>query len=541
MGRAVFGVSLRSSVRAVVALSFLSLAGAHAWAASEGAKPVDGGILKVGLGTDTAIIDPSITGSSITAVITRNIVDSLVGQAEDNSFTPWLAERWEINGDNTVYTFHLRPGVTFSDGTPLDAAAVKYNFDRILDPKTTSSYAKSLLGPIDKIEAPNANTVVISYRQSFAPLLQGLSLPYLGIQSPTYLQKATSTTNTVIGSGAYVLDSFVKGNGSKLTRRADYNWGPGYAAHKGPAHFNEIDFKYLPEASVRLGALASGQVDAIDAVPPANFRSVQSNGKLQVVTKENPGVTSAFLLNISKGPFQDIKVRQAFQSAVNVAAAVKAAYFGTLKPADNILAPSTLYYESRLGGKWGFDLAKANRLLDEAGWKEKDADGIRKKDGQRLTLHYVYDSAQVGDSDITLAQAAQYQVRQAGFDLQLDPTDAGGFIARANANDYDLVSLYYVRAEPDILRTVFHSAYAPPNGANYARINSLDEKLSKAIGASDAERKRLYAEIQTEIIDQAYAVPRYVAAYQLGASKKLLGISWATNAKPNFYDAWLNP
>jgi peptide/nickel transport system substrate-binding protein len=541
MGRAVFGVSLKSSVRAVVAFSFLSLAGPHAWAASEGAKPVDGGVLKVGLGTDTAIIDPSITGSSITAVITRNIVDSLVGQAEDNSFTPWLAERWEINGDNTVYTFHLRPGVTFSDGTPLDAAAVKYNFDRILDPKTTSSYAKSLLGPVDKIEAPNANTVVISYRQSFAPLLQGLSLPYLGIQSPTYLQKTASTTNTVVGSGAFVLDSFVKGSGSKLTRRADYNWGPGYAAHKGPAHFNEIDFKYLPEASVRLGALASGQVDAIDAVPPANFRSVQSNGKLQVVTKENPGVTSAFFLNISKGPFQDAKVRQAFQSAVNVAAAVKAAYFGTLKPADNILGPSTLYYEPRLGGKWGFDLAKANRLLDEAGWKEKDADGIRKKDGQRLTLHYVYDSAQVGDSDITLAQAAQYQVRQAGFDLQLDPVDAGGFTARTNANDYDLVSLYYVRAEPDILRTVFHSAYAPPNGANYARISSLDEKLSKAIGASDAERKRLYAEIQTEIIDQAYAVPRYVAAYQLGASKKLLGISWATNAKPNFYDAWLNP
>ncbi|WP_047464398.1 ABC transporter substrate-binding protein [Rhizobium rhizogenes] len=541
MRRAVFGVSLRSSVRAVVALSFLSLASPHAWAASEGAKPVDGGILKVGLGTDTAIIDPSITGSSITAVITRNIVDSLVGQAEDNSFTPWLAERWEINGDNTVYTFHLRPGVTFSDGTPLDAAAVKYNFDRILDPKTTSSYAKSLLGPIDKIEAPNAQTVVVSYRQSFAPLLQGLSLPYLGIQSPAYLQKAASTTNTVVGSGAYVLDSFVKGNGSKLTRRADYNWGPGYATHKGPAHFNEIDFKYLPEASVRLGALASGQVDAIDAVPPANFRSVQSNGKLQVVTKENPGVTSAFLLNISKGPFQDVKVRQAFQSAVNVASAVKAAYFGTLKPADSILGPSTLYYEPRLGGKWGFDLAKANRLLDEAGWKEKDADGIRKKDGQRLTLHYVYDSAQVGDSDITLAQAAQYQVRQAGFDLQLDPVDAGGYTARTNANDYDLVSLYYVRAEPDILRTVFHSAYAPPNGANYARINSLDEKLSKAIGASDAERKRLYAEIQTEIIDQAYAVPRYVAAYQLGASKKLLGISWATNAKPNFYDAWLNP
>lgn len=520
--------------------SLLTLFGTPASAASDATKPIDGGILNVGLATDAAIIDPSITGNSVTALITRNIVDSLVGQAEDNSFTPWLAERWEITGDNTVYTFHLRQGVTFSDGTPLDAAAVKFNFDRILDPKTTSSYAKSLLGPIDKIEAPDSHTLVIRYRQSFAPLLQGLSLPYLGIQSQTYLQKAQSTTNGVVGSGPYVLDNFTKGSGSKLSRRADYNWGPGYAAHKGPAHFDQIVFKYLPEASVRLGALASGQLQAIDAVPPANYRSVQGNGKLQVVTKENPGVNSSYFLNTSKGPFQDAKVRQAFQSAVNVSTAVKAAYFGTLRPADNILGPSTLYYDRDIPQKWGFDLGKANRLLDEAGWSQRDADGIRKKDGARLTLHYVYDSTSLAATEVTLAQAVQYQVKQAGFDLHLDPVDAGGWTARVNANDYDLVSFYYVRAEPDILRTVFHSAYLPPNGQNASRVKSLDEKLNTAIGAPDAERKQLYADIQQEVIEQAYAVPLFVAAYQLGASKTLHGISWATNAKPNFYDAWLD-
>ena len=530
----------RGTLGIALAFSFLTLIGTPANAASDTAKPVDGGTLNVGLATDASIIDPSITGNSITALITRNIVDSLVGQAEDNKFTPWLAERWEINGDNTIYTFHLRQGVTFSDGTPLDAAAVKFNFERILDPKTTSSYAKSLLGPIDKIEAPDSQTLIIRYRQSFAPLLQGLSLPYLGIQSPTYLQKAQTTTNTVIGSGPYVLDNFTKGSGSKLSRRGDYNWGPGYATHKGPAHFDQIVFKYLPEASVRLGALSSGQLQAIDAVPPANYRSVQGNGKLQVVTKENPGVNSSYFLNTSKGPFQELKVRQAFQSAVNGAAAVKAAYFGTLKPADNILGPSTLYYDGDIPQKWGFDLGKANRLLDEAGWSQKDADGIRKKDGARLTLHYVYDTGSSSAQEVTLAQAVQYQVKQAGFDLQLDPVDAGGWTARTNANDYDLVSFYYVRAEPDILRTVFHSAYIPPNGQNASRIKSLDDKLSKAVGATDAERKQLYADVQKEVIEQAYAVPLFVAAYQLGAAKTLHGISWATNAKPNFYDAWLD-
>jgi peptide/nickel transport system substrate-binding protein len=535
--------SRRSLSFAVVAFWLLMVFGAAGFAADNAAavSPLAGGTLNFGIATDTAIIDPSITGSSITALITRNVVDSLVGQAEDNRFTPWLAERWEISGDNTAYTFHLRQGVTFSDGTPLDAAAVKYNFDRILDPKTTSSYAKSLLGPVDKIAAPDVRTVVITYRQPFAPLLQGLSLPYLGIQSPAHLRQVENTTNAIVGSGPFVLDAFTKGSGSRLRRRADYNWAPGYAAHTGPAYLDAIVFKYLPEASVRLGALISGQLQAIDEVPPANFRSLQANDRLEVVTRENPGINHALFLNTSKGPFEDVRVRQAFQSAVDVASAVKAAYFGSLKPADNILGPSTLYYDPAIASQWGLDLKKANRLLDEVGWTEKDAAGIRAKDGRRLNVHFAYDSAVVGASDVTLAQAIQFSVKKVGFDLQLDPTDAGGYAARTAANDYDIASFYYVRAEPDILRTVFHSAYIPPRGANVTRVNSLDEKLNQAIGASSDERKRLYGEIQQQIIGQAYAVPLYVAAYQLGASKRLHGISWATNAKPNLYDAWLSP
>jgi peptide/nickel transport system substrate-binding protein len=537
-GSSAFTASLFLAVAAVVLLT-----GAAGVAADNPATapPHTGGTLNFGIATDAAIIDPSITGSSITALIARNVVDSLVGQAEDNRFTPWLAERWEISGDNTRYTFHLRQGVTFSDGTPLDAAAVKYNFDRVLDPKTTSSYARSLLGPVDSVSAPDERTVVVTYRQPFAPLLQGLSLPYLGIQSPAYLQKAASTTNTVVGSGPFVLDSFTKGSGSRLSRRPDYNWGPGYATHTGPSYLDAIVFKYLPEASVRLGALNSGQLQAIDEIPPANFRSVQANTQLQVVTRENPGVNRSLFLNTSKAPFDDVRVRQAFQSAVDVASAVKAAYFGSIRPADNVLSPTTLYYDPAVGSEWGLNLAKANRLLDEAGWTEKDAAGIRGKDGHRLSVHFVYDSAAVSASDITLAEVAQFSVKKAGFDLVLDPVDAGGYTARTAANDYDIAAFYYVRAEPDILRTVFSSAYIPPKGANVARVDSLDGKLSEAVGAPDEVRKRLYGEIERQIIDQAYAVPLYVAAYRLAATKNLHGISWATNAKPNLYDASLGP
>jgi peptide/nickel transport system substrate-binding protein len=133
--------------------------------------------------------------------------------------------------------------------------------------------------------------------------------------------------------------------------------------------------------------LISGQLQAIDEVPPANFRSIQQDVRLQVVKRENPGVNRALFLNTTRAPFEDVRVRQAFQSAVDVASSVKAAYFGSLNAADNILGPSTLYYDPSVASEWGLDLKKSNRLLDEAGWTERDSSGLRAKDGRRLSVH----------------------------------------------------------------------------------------------------------------------------------------------------------
>lgn len=529
------GASVLTAMTVALSLFATSLS----FAASE--TPVRGGTLTVGLGSDTPIIDPSLTAYSVAAVVSRNVLDSLVGQAEDNHFTPWLAESWEINDENKEYVFHLRKDVTFSDGTPLNAEAVKYNFERILDPKTISHYSKSLLGPIKSITTPDEYTVVIRYDESFAPLLQGLSLPYLGIQSPTYLKNTPNTSFTLVGSGPFLLDSFVKGSGSKLTKRADYNWGPGYATHTGPAYLDHIEFKYLPEASVRLGALNSGQIQAIDAVPPVNFKQVKSNPKLNVITHENPGVNRVLYLNTGKGIFSDVKLRKAFQSAVDPAVAVNAAFFGSLRVADNVLGPATLYYDPSVRNLWGYDPEKAGRLLDEEGWKRRDKDGYLTKDGQQLLVRFTYVPTNVEAADVTLFQAVQQQVKKAGFNLQFDPVDAGVFDERTASGNYDIASNFFVRPEPDILRTVFHSAFTPPQGNNHARVNTLDKQLSEAVGTNDKERERLYHEVQHQIIDQAYVVPLYIPAYQLGVSKQVRGINWATNAKPNFYDAWIKP
>nr|WP_244960589.1 ABC transporter substrate-binding protein [Pseudoclavibacter chungangensis] len=478
-----------------------------------------------------------MTGSSVTATITRDVVDSLVSQDVDNSIHPWLATEWDVNEANTEYTFTLRDDVTFSDGEKLDAAAVKQNFDFVLDPANNSTYARSLLGPVAAVEAPDATTVVIRYDESFAPLLQGLSLSYLGIQSPAFLTSGGDLSTNAVGSGPFTLESFAPGQGSKLTKRDDYNWGPGHLAHTGPAHLDGIEYRYLPESSTRLGALQSGQVQAIDSVPPADAATLGSNEKITVDVYQNPGVPYSLQLNTTRAPFDDVKVRQAFQTGVDIDAAIEATLFGTVETATGPLSSHTEFADADADGSWKNQPDRANTLLDEAGWTERNADGIRTKNGSPLTVTLSYDEGYTGQTNANLLQALQSEYRKIGIDLVLDSVDAGTQSARTEAGDYDAIAYFFVRAEADILRTVYGSASV--GTGNGSRVTTLDPLLDEAVGATPERRAELYTQVQREVIDQAYSVPLYVPNYQVAHTSELQGLAWATNAKPLFYNAWL--
>ncbi|OZC86761.1 ABC transporter substrate-binding protein [Rhodococcus sp. 15-649-1-2] len=510
----------------------------------ENAEPVSGGTFTFGLNSDLDCVDPQQTGSSVAALVSRNVLDSLVGHTENNEFTPWLAESWEVSDDATSYTFSLRDGVTFSDGTPLDADAVKFNLDRIFDPATKSNYARSLLGPLREVTAVDPTTVRVDFTAPYPSFLQGASLPFLGIESPTHLRGTDNAEcTTVVGSGPFVLDSYTKGVGFELSKRDDYNWGPGYADHTGAAYLDRLNFRILPENSTRLGSLENGEVDAIAAVPSANAPVVDEDPNLQLIKYENPGVNYGIFLNTQAEPFTDVRVRKAFQSALNSPELVQSVFFGQLAAADNVLGPKTPYYDSSIAQTWGFDADQANSLLDEAGWTGRDADGYRTKDGQRLTVRFPYDSSSYFAENAPLLEAFQDQIkRDVGFDLVVEPIDTGTWTDRAARGDYEAAAIFFVRPEPDILRTVFLSTNTPPNGGAYARNTdpALDELLTRgAATANGPDREQIYADVQREVIDEAYYVPVYVQAYRLGASNGVHGIKFATNASPLFYDAFL--
>ncbi len=489
-------------------------------------------------------LDPQVSNADVVATVDRSVVDSLVAMTPDGKFHPWLAKSWTTSADGRTYTFELRSGVTFADGTPLDAAAVKATLDHAVDPATKSKYAVSLLGPFQSATVVNPSTVAITLSQPYIPLLQALSTAYLGIQSSKSLHdNAGQLCQKVVGSGPFELASFTKNVSAVLKRNPAYQWGPESAGHTGPAKVAGITISFVSEDSVRVGSLTSGQADVIEDVPPVSAKQVRDAG-LGLHTGDQPGSVYELILKTTGGPFADEKVRQAFQRGIDIDQLVKTVYFGQYKRAWSSLGPSTLDYDPSTEGSWKADPTTAGQLLDQAGWTARDSDGFRTKDGARLTVSWPYVAQNNRGQRTTLGQSIQAEAKKIGIDLQFKAEDAGTFIQQSTTNTgMDVFASSFVRAEPDILSYWFASAKTiAKGGGNAFKLNDpkLDQLLSDATQNGDAAaRKSDYAQAQHYILDHAYAVPVYVPTNLVGSAKQVQGLTFAPEAYPMFYDAWL--
>ncbi|MEV5829031.1 ABC transporter substrate-binding protein [Spirillospora sp. NPDC052242] len=487
-------------------------------------------------------LDPQVSALDITATVDRPIFDSLVSMTPDGEFHPWLAERWTVSRDRRTYTFHLRPGVRFHDGTPLDAAAVKATLDHAVDPKTESRYAASLLRGYTGAEVIDADTVTVRLSEPSASFLQALSTAYLGIQSPKAVRAdAAGRCGEPVGSGPFRFSGWTRNKSIVLTRNPSYAWGPESAGHAGPARVPKLTFVVAPENSVRLGMLTSGQADVIDNVPPSNVGSLESSGRLELLRAKAPGVVFVLFLNGTKGVLADERVRVALQRSLNLDQLVESVYFGEQTRAWSTLSPSTIGYEPATVGSWPFDPALSDRLLDEAGWTGRDAEGFRTKNGERLTLRWPYQAALLRDRRDVLAQGVQGQAKRVGIHVDLRSVDAGTLTqdVLGARERMDIMGASFVRPEPDILRYFFSSDRPPAKGGGnfFQRTDSrLDRWLREAATTSDAEeRNRIYREVQRYLNEHALAIPTYVPERMIGTTKEVEGLGFDASAYPLFH------
>ncbi|GAA0988936.1 ABC transporter substrate-binding protein [Acrocarpospora macrocephala] len=539
----------RLAIPVLTVLLALTACGTSATPAAQApaGAPAKGGTLVFGVNTEPINLDPHASPQDVTGLFTRPVLDSLVALDDKGGIHPWLATSWEISADGKTYTFKLREGVKFSDGGVFDGAAVKANLDHIVDPKTKSQLAAAAFGPYEGTKVIDAQTVEVSFSKPYSPFLAALATAYFGIQSPTALAEGPEAlAKKVVGTGPFVIDAFVPHQGITYHRNPDYNWAPEGAKHTGPAYLEKLEIKVLTEDAVRLGALTSGQIDAIASVPPVNVKQVEADPKLTIVRKQAPGGNYNYYPNTAKGVFADQKVRQAFRDGIDFATIVGKLYFGTFDPAFSPVSPATHGYDAATESQWRYDPEGAGRLLDEAGWTAKDAEGYRTKDGARLTVRWPFLKSFAREQRGTLAEQIQAEAKKIGFEVVFTDVTATDFAPKAIAGDYDLIDFSWQRADGDTLRNLFAISNIPSGtffGQNLARYEDaeVDGWLSDSLATTDlAERAALYAKIQQKVNTDAVVFPVYVFNYLLGVSKNVRDIAWEPQAYPTFYDAWVS-
>ncbi|WP_027236092.1 ABC transporter substrate-binding protein [Leisingera caerulea] len=360
--------------------SALALAAGGAWAKDS---------VTIAMQLEPPHLDPtSAAAQAIDSVVYSNIFEGLTRFMGDGSVVPGLAESWEISGDGTVYTFRLREGVTFHDGSAMDAEDVKFSLDRARAEDSTNAQ-KALFEGITAVEAVDPQTVRITLEAPNGSLLFNLAWGDAVIVAPESVEDIK--TNPV-GTGAFTFQEWVQGDRITLARNPDY-WGeqPALASAK---------FKFISDPTAAFAAMMAEDIDAFDNFPaPENLPQFEADPRFQVLVGSTEGET-ILSTNNKQPPFDDIRVRQALAHAIDRQAIIDGAMFGYGTPIGTHFAPHHPAYKD-LTGMSAYDPEQAKALLAEAGFTE----------GFETTLHLPPPSYARRGGEIIAAQLAAVGIK----------------------------------------------------------------------------------------------------------------------------------
>ncbi|MEO7349008.1 MAG: ABC transporter substrate-binding protein [Terrimesophilobacter sp.] len=502
---------------------------------------INGGVLSSGK------MDIHSSAFQITATVMRNTVDSLVYQTPDGDIVPWLASSWEISPDGLHYTFTLRNDVTFQDGEPFTAAAVKANFDHVVAPETASADAASLIGYAAEggyyanTEVVDEFTVRVNFVKPYAPFLQAVSTAKLGFYSPKVLetkadQLAAGGPGISVGTGPYTMTEYVPNQKIVFQANPDYNWAPEGSKHEGAATIKTLVLRILTESSVRTGALTSGEVQVAGSIAANTVSQIGDGFTIEKI--QDPGLPYSLFLNQKHGVFSDVNVRKAFAEAIDIDRNVTSVYQDQVDRAWSILTPATPNaYDPSVENSLAYDPKDANALLDAAGWTARDSDGYRTKDGTRLSVNWIAWTP-VSDANASFAVAVQADLKKVGFEVIRDDYEVAKFYELYLARDFDLSDWSFPSVDADVLRAHLHTD-GYKNGSSLSD-PAVDKLLDDAVATADpAEREKLYQKLQRWNVKNLALIPIYVPTSTTAYSNAVTGLIFDLYGQPLFYGASL--
>jgi peptide/nickel transport system substrate-binding protein len=502
-------------------------------------SPVKGGTLTVGIYQEPPNLDPHVSGSSTAGRVMRHIFDSLVYQMEPGKFEPGLATSWESAEGGKVWTLKLRQGVKFHDGTPFDAKAVKFSFDRIVDPKTKSLSAIGLMGPYEKTDVVDDSTVKVTFKRPFIIFPNNLATPNLAPVSPAAVAKfGDDFGRNPVGTGPFKFKEWVAASHFTVLRNDDYAWAPQFAGRQGQSYLDAVQFKFLIEQATRTGALEKGEVMMIDQTPDQDVAALKQNNKYRVDTIEQSGSPQVLPLHASKAPTDELAVRQALIMSLDRQAMTNAVFAGVRPPSYGPLTPGTWSYWKPTEQMYQFNRDKAKELLEGAGWKV-GSDGVRVKDGKPLGLRYVTMDDAGNKRPAEFAQAAWKQV---GFGINLEAMAYDATAPIMARGEFNIARIGYTGTDPEFMYTLYHSDNIA--GSNFNRTMTKDPDLDKLIEDMNAEqdrakRQELSEKTQKMIMDKALIVPLYVIVFVYTTATNVQDVKYDLAASPYYFNIWL--
>ena len=521
-------------------------------ATADGA-PVQGGVLTYFEPQTWTLLYPPSVGFYPNGGIMNNISARLLWQDPLTlELHPWLAAHLpDTSPDATTYTFTIRRGITYSDGSPLTAANVARNFDLF----GRGDEARSLPAS-EQISHYDRSEVLDEHRVRF----------HFGAPSPGFAQ-ATSTMNAGLladSSLALDADGFGPGGarqihtcgpfhitsetiGTKLSVRArtDYDWAPPHLEHQGRAHLDGIDYLVNNEYSVRIGAVLSGQADGVRDVQAPDEARVTEQG-LRLFAKATNGINNSINFRFRHALLHDLRVRGALIAAIDRQEIVDKLFTPNYPLATGLLAKGAMGYKDQ-SGSWVHDPAAADRLLDEAGWTERTSAGYRTKDGQVLALTVNTALPQPRSNEVQTL--IQQQLRRVGVRLTINPGDQSK--QTLDALDLESIQIYHsmvARADYDNLRSnyasvnrdVFLNGPDRDDAADDTIDPEIDELLDALASEPVAEKRQAAAEkVQDHLVENAYVLPFFEEPQVFAFRRHVHGFTTEPVGRPDFYSTWL--
>jgi ABC-type transport system substrate-binding protein len=461
-------------------------------------------------GADPDSLDPANAESNPSEAVNRMIYENLVKFDPKLNLVPGLAEKWEQAQDGMSWTFFLRKGVKFHDGTPFNAEAVKYFLDRMIGPEKPSR--AGLYAPlVASAEVVDEYTVKFNMKNPFSFLLNNIAHSASGIVSPTALKAmGKDVARKPVGTGPFKFVEWIHGDRLVLERNNDY-WG-------GKPKIEKVVVKTVKEDSARVMMLQSGDAQLAVRLPSEDIARLEKDSRIRLDSTETLRVLYV-AFNCAKKPFDDPRVRQAFSLATDRESIVKHIYLDRALVANNIVAPRTTgYFEMPAISN---DPEKAKKLLAEAGFPN----GIKAK--------FISPQGRY-PKDFEMAQALQQQWKKAGIDVSLDTMEWAAYLAATRKPpDQTEVEVFLLGWAPSSAeaRWILYPLYATeqwvPQGNNrmFYSNKTFDEYVDKLTKATKADERDKYLKQAQEILaKEVPLIPILITKETIGYSSNLKGV-----------------